>query len=368
VPVVNPDGYVYNQTTNPGGGGMWRKNRRNNGGGTFGVDLNRNYADHWGWDDTGSSPSRRATPTAARPPRASPSAGHAGLHPARQFQSSLSVHTYSNLWLYPFGYAQVYPTNNAQYVEVSNLATEVNHYQVGPPAFILYLANGVTCDYDHDQKGTLAWSPELGSSSDGFWPPTQSHRAAGEREPARDPAHGARGRSVVARTLLDAHRSRRRRRILRSRRERPVQRDGAQQRTRGERQRGDHAGELEPVRDGHERQATASVRCGAFSQATSAALSLAIAPNAPSGTTIDYTLTLSYEGWNQVENGSFGLGQPVPILIDDAESIGVGRRASRATRRAPGSGRAARRSERIPRASPRVPRTTPRPRRERSAT
>ena len=31
VPVVNPDGYVYNQTTNPNGGGMWRKNRRNNG-------------------------------------------------------------------------------------------------------------------------------------------------------------------------------------------------------------------------------------------------------------------------------------------------------------------------------------------------
>ena len=53
IPCVNPDGYVWNQTTNPGGGGGWRKNRRPLG--TFvagvpqyGVDLNRNYNADWG--------------------------------------------------------------------------------------------------------------------------------------------------------------------------------------------------------------------------------------------------------------------------------------------------------------------------------
>ena len=54
IPVVNPDGYVYNQTTNPNGGGMWRKNRRNNGG-SYGVDNNRNYTYMWGYDNNGSS-------------------------------------------------------------------------------------------------------------------------------------------------------------------------------------------------------------------------------------------------------------------------------------------------------------------------
>src|SRR5262245_13539570 len=49
VPCVNPDGYVYNQSTDPGGGGLWRKNRRNLGGGDFGVDLNRNYTYQWGY-------------------------------------------------------------------------------------------------------------------------------------------------------------------------------------------------------------------------------------------------------------------------------------------------------------------------------
>ena len=37
IPVINVDGYLYNQSTNPAGGGFWRKNRRDNGNGTFGV-------------------------------------------------------------------------------------------------------------------------------------------------------------------------------------------------------------------------------------------------------------------------------------------------------------------------------------------
>ncbi|HLT46818.1 MAG TPA: M14 family zinc carboxypeptidase [Rubricoccaceae bacterium] len=56
VPVVNPDGYAYNEQTDPSGGGMWRKNLRDNGDGSFGVDLNRNYGYGWGWSNTSSSP------------------------------------------------------------------------------------------------------------------------------------------------------------------------------------------------------------------------------------------------------------------------------------------------------------------------
>jgi carboxypeptidase T len=48
IPCANPDGYVYNETTNPSGGGNWRKNRRPLGGGEFGVDMNRNYNADWG--------------------------------------------------------------------------------------------------------------------------------------------------------------------------------------------------------------------------------------------------------------------------------------------------------------------------------
>ena len=48
VPLLNPDGYVYNEVNDPSGGGMWRKNRRNHGSGYFGVDNNRNYSYEWG--------------------------------------------------------------------------------------------------------------------------------------------------------------------------------------------------------------------------------------------------------------------------------------------------------------------------------
>ena len=39
VPVVNPDGLVFTENSDPN----WRRNRRTNGDGTYGVDLNRNY-------------------------------------------------------------------------------------------------------------------------------------------------------------------------------------------------------------------------------------------------------------------------------------------------------------------------------------
>jgi len=55
IPVINPDGYYYNQTNYPNGGGMWRKNRKHNYDGTYGVDLNRNFGYKWGYDNIGSS-------------------------------------------------------------------------------------------------------------------------------------------------------------------------------------------------------------------------------------------------------------------------------------------------------------------------
>ena len=59
IPVVNPDGYLYNESIQPNGGGMHRKNRRDTNcvdGTNRGVDLNRNYGYSWGANNTGSSP------------------------------------------------------------------------------------------------------------------------------------------------------------------------------------------------------------------------------------------------------------------------------------------------------------------------
>jgi hypothetical protein len=52
-PVINPDGYEYSFTGNR----LWRKNRRKNEDGTYGVDLNRNWDNHWGEGGASTRPS-----------------------------------------------------------------------------------------------------------------------------------------------------------------------------------------------------------------------------------------------------------------------------------------------------------------------
>ena len=69
--MANPDGYDFTFTE---GNRLWRKNLRdNNGDGQItvgdGVDLNRNFAEKWGYDNEGSSPDRRPTRPTAVPAR-----------------------------------------------------------------------------------------------------------------------------------------------------------------------------------------------------------------------------------------------------------------------------------------------------------
>jgi hypothetical protein len=172
IPVVNPDGYVHNQQLQPGGGALWRKNRRDNGDGTFGVDLNRNYPFQWGFDNAGSSANTGSEtyrgPAAQSEPEVQ---AMVAFLASRDFRTSLSLHTYSNLWLAPWGYTPAYPPNWAPFDEIGTLATEFNGYPHDPASILLYAANGVTVDHDHGVHGTVSWTPEIGSSSDGFWPP-----------------------------------------------------------------------------------------------------------------------------------------------------------------------------------------------------
>ena len=51
-PFINPDGYVYNQTTNPNGGGQWRANRHMTTTGCGYMDLNRNFGTYNFWNST----------------------------------------------------------------------------------------------------------------------------------------------------------------------------------------------------------------------------------------------------------------------------------------------------------------------------
>ncbi len=172
IPIVNPDGYVYNQQIAPNGGGLWRKNRRNNGNGTTGVDLNRNYPYQWGFDGVGSSGNGNSETYRGAMPASEPETqAMVSFIQSRSFKTALSIHTFSNLWISPWGYDELFPSNYSEFSEIGELATEENNYVHAPGWVTLYTANGVTNDYDLSAKGTLSWTPEIGSSADGFWPP-----------------------------------------------------------------------------------------------------------------------------------------------------------------------------------------------------
>lgn len=166
VPVVNPDGYVYNQTTDPNGGGMWRKNRRDSVGPCFGVDLNRNYSFGYGGSGSSGDPcsdTYRGTAAFSEPETQAVRDLVALIQPAIGF----SLHSVAGAYLNPYGYTNVSPEYEI-YAEFASDFAEVNQYLYGRTDQILsYTSSGTTRDYLHS-VGTYAWTPEIGGSD--FWP------------------------------------------------------------------------------------------------------------------------------------------------------------------------------------------------------
>ena len=177
IPVVNPDGYIYNELLYPDGGGYWRKNRRENDDGTYGVDLNRNYGYEWGYDNEGSSPYPGSDtyrgPYAFSEPETQAIRDFCNGHP---FALTLNYHSYSNLLICPWGYKPDYKTpDSLTYDRYGAAMTRYNHYEYGTgDQTVGYLVNGDSDDWMYgEQSGKskiFAMTPEVGTDADGFWP------------------------------------------------------------------------------------------------------------------------------------------------------------------------------------------------------
>jgi len=169
IPVVNPDGYFYNQQTNPNGGGMWRKNRRNNGDGSFGVDLNRNYGYMWGYDNIGSSPTPSSETYRGPAPWSEPESRAVRDYVlARNPSIAFSIHSVAGRYLNPYGYRDTVAAYE-YYAEYASDFSRYNNYLYGTVYQMLgYNSNGTTRDFLHHDVQCLAWVPEIGGSD--FWP------------------------------------------------------------------------------------------------------------------------------------------------------------------------------------------------------
>jgi len=99
VPLVNPDGYTFTHTNNR----LWRKNRRLNSGGSYGVDLNRNWNEHWceyGASRTQSSDTYCGTAAFSEPETKALSSYITQHTPAGAY---IDFHSYGQLVLRPYG-------------------------------------------------------------------------------------------------------------------------------------------------------------------------------------------------------------------------------------------------------------------------
>src|SRR4030095_13771444 len=176
-PVFNPDGYEYNRQTNPGGGGFWRKNRKPCTGGT-GTDLNRNYGIYAFWNYSGGGSSTSCTDDTYRGtlPFSEPETNNAkNFVNSRNFKGVLSYHTYGNYFIRPWGYLGTPSPDDNFFQNFSADMALQNHYTLGRSLQTVgYTVRGVTDDWYYNDSGhakIIAMTPEVGTGSDGFWPP-----------------------------------------------------------------------------------------------------------------------------------------------------------------------------------------------------
>jgi len=171
VPVVNPDGFVYNETNWPNGGGMWRKNRRDNGDGSYGVDPNRNYPYQWGGVGSSGNP---ADDTYRGPYPASEPEVQAlmGFIEAHQFVTHQSYHSHADLILIPWAYTGSHTADDSLFRLIGNQMARDSDYDVGQAGEVLYYCSGVTTDWAYGditaKPRILSFTTEVGGS--GFWP------------------------------------------------------------------------------------------------------------------------------------------------------------------------------------------------------
>ncbi|MBN1347823.1 zinc carboxypeptidase [candidate division KSB1 bacterium] len=179
-PTFNPDGheYVFSGTNlnNYGDPLWWRKNKRdNNGNGSFdpyydGVDLNRNFGYAWG-NNNGSSPNPTSETYRGPAPFSEPeNQAIRDFVIQHNFLITLSFHSYSQLWLYPWGFTSAHTPDHQIFVALADCCVAYNDYEPDT-GYGLYPVSGDTDDWFYGEQEVknkiYAFTPEVGSGREG---------------------------------------------------------------------------------------------------------------------------------------------------------------------------------------------------------
>jgi murein tripeptide amidase MpaA len=180
VPIVNPDGYEFSQTS---GNRMWRKNRRNNPGSScFGVDLNRNW--DYGWGGPHSTSTNPCSDIfigsgAHSEPEVANLAAFMLARP--NIKAHVDIHNFSELVLHAWGDTNTPHPEAENIVNLAAMMSEAIYdvhgvwYPYGTPGQLLYSVSGSMQDWV-TSTGAYGYTIEVrpASSNPGFLlPPEQ---------------------------------------------------------------------------------------------------------------------------------------------------------------------------------------------------
>ncbi|KAM9816466.1 carboxypeptidase A1-like [Syngnathus typhle] len=162
--VTNPDGYYYTHTRNR----MWRKTRKPNPGTScVGVDPNRNWDAGYGGPGASGSPCSETYrgPRAHSESEVSSIVNFVKSH--GNIKSFVSIHSYSQMLLYPYGYTRTPVKDQAELHAVARKAiTDLaslygTRYRYGSIINVIYQASGGTIDWTYNQGIKYSFTFEL---------------------------------------------------------------------------------------------------------------------------------------------------------------------------------------------------------------
>jgi len=160
VPLSNPDGYEFAFT----GDRLWRKNRRRNTGGSFGVDLNRNWNEHWGGGGSSSTPTSdtyRGTAAFSEPESLAISNYITSFNLQDNILGAIDFHSYSQLVLRPYGWTSANsPDEKALKIIGDGISYEISRNSgkayTSQKSIDLYVTTGTASDWYYGAEGIWA--------------------------------------------------------------------------------------------------------------------------------------------------------------------------------------------------------------------
>ncbi|KAI1373051.1 hypothetical protein F4677DRAFT_236123 [Hypoxylon crocopeplum] len=169
LPIVNPDGFLYTQTSNR----LWRKNRQTRSGtSSIGTDVNRNWPYKWDGEGSSTSPGSETYRGAAAgdtPENIGIRTLSDQLAAKKGIKLYVDWHSYGQYILTPYGYSCTAAASNqaAQNTLARNTATAIarpygTRFTAGPTCSTLYATAGGSNDYVTDvSKAQYGWAIEL---------------------------------------------------------------------------------------------------------------------------------------------------------------------------------------------------------------